>query len=534
MSTQKDIASPWDGARFARERNTGVILGLALNQVIALGTGIGLIVAVMVFGTFPRNLLLAVVLTVLTAGIGLPRFAGKSLIEWIGLMFKHVLRSLSNQLKYVHRDNAELYEGEEPAAQTLGEDSFEGEERNEKGRIRAGKGLRFRLPGEAQELRGQRLPGGAGFIYDARTGEGLVVAQIITSKGFNLESFELQEDRTAGWRDGLTAVAQMPGVVRVQASDQTTLISGKRVREFYDEKRHEAARDAGGVERVSGEGIDPFLHTSFMDLMTEAQDMPVHEMWLTIVLSKQALSRRIRALGGGLPGFMEVALGVMGTVEAILPVSGTEVVGWHSLRSIAALSRSAFDPDSSVQISERTGAWAGVAPSSAGPMAMNAPLDRVTTDGFLHRTYKVSEFPQSQARLGFLDAFVFAGDFRHTVTSYYLPRDAKKARKMVQRRKADWHTTNKLLRNLDRQPSLEHEREIEDIELEEAELVAGNAPIDFVVLITVTGRDELDLEANCADMLSKAVQANCELRPVFAEQDAGFLASALPFGRVDM
>src|SRR5690625_1626903 len=196
-----------------------------------------------------------------------------------------------------------------------------------------------------------------------------------------------------------------------------------------------------------------------MDLMTEAQDMPVHEMWLTIVLSKEMLSRRIRALGGGLPGFMEVALGVMGTVEVILPVSGTEVLGWHSLRSIAALSRSAFDPDSSVQISERTGAWAGVAPSSAGPMAMNAPLDRVTTDGFLHRTYKVSEFPQSQARLGFLDAFVFAGDFRHTVTSYYLPRDAKKARKMVQRRKADWHITNKLLRNLDRQPSLEHERE---------------------------------------------------------------------------
>src|SRR5699024_9445131 len=115
-----------------------------------------------------------------------------------------------------------------------------------------------------------------------------------------------------------------------------------------------------------------------------------------------------------------------------------------------------------------------------------------------------------------------------------LPRDAKKARKMVQRRKAGWNTTSKLLRNLDRHPSLEHEREMEDIELEEAELVAGNAPIGFVVLIAVTGRDELDLEANCADMLSKAVQANCELRPVFAEQDAGFLALALPCGRVDM
>src|SRR5699024_4988546 len=122
MSMQKDIASPWDGARFARERNTGVILGLALNQVIALGTGIGLIVAVMVFGTFPRNLLLAVVLTVLTAGIGLPRFAGKSLIEWIGLMFKHVLPSVRNPLKYWPRQNVDLYDGEEPVAQTLVQD----------------------------------------------------------------------------------------------------------------------------------------------------------------------------------------------------------------------------------------------------------------------------------------------------------------------------------------------------------------------------------------------------------------------------
>src|SRR5699024_5760442 len=150
-------------------------------------------------------------------------------------------------------------------------------------------------------------------------------------------------------------------------------------------------------------------------------------------------------------------------------------------------------PASSVQISERTGAWASVAPSSAGPLAMTAPFDRVTTDGLFHRSYRVSDLSQCPARLGDPDAGVLAGTDRHTVTSYYLPRDAKKARKMVQRRKADWHTTNKLLRNLDRQPSLEHEREIEDIELEEAELVAGNAPIDFVVLITVTGRDELDL-----------------------------------------
>lgn len=534
MSEHTTIASPWDGTRFAREKNTGVILGLGLDQVIVLGMGIGLVVISMAFGVFPHNLVFAVVAAIVTAGVGLPRFAGKSLLQWLGLLAAFFFRRTSGQLKYLYRDNPGLYRQEPPTTETLGFGPSEGSERDTKGRIVAGKGLRFRLPGQAEEFRGYRLPGGAGFVFDPHAGEGIIVARIVTSKAFDLEAFEVQEDRVGSWRDGLSAVARMPGVARVQASDQTTLISGARVREFYDAKRHEAAAAAGTSDKVSGEGIDPFLHASFVDLMTEAQDMPIHEMWLTVVLSKEPLSRRIRALGGGISGFMEVALSTMHTVENVLPTSGTEVSGWHSLRSIAALSRSSFDPDSTVQISERSGQWAGVAPSSAGPMAMETFLDKVSTDGYLHRTYKVSEFPQAQARLGFLDAFVFAGDFRHTVTSYYMPRNAHKALRRVQRRKADWANSDKLLRKLDRQPSLEHERERDDIDLEEGELVAGNAPVDIAVLITVTGGDEMDLEANCSDMMARAVEANCELRPVFAEQDAGLMAAALPFGKADM
>src|SRR5699024_12023725 len=92
------------------------------------------------------------------------------------------------------------------------------------------------------------------------------------------------------------------------------------------------------------------------------------------------------------------------------------------------------DPGSSVQISERLGDWVGAAPHSAGPMAMEVFKDRVTTDGFWHRTYKVSEFPQKQARFGFLDALVFAGEFRHTVSVYYAPGQPRKALKKLQKR----------------------------------------------------------------------------------------------------
>lgn len=54
------------------------------------------------------------------------------------------------------------------------------------------------------------------------------------------------------------------------------------------------------------------------------------------------------------------------------------------------------------------------------------------------------------------------------------------------------------------------------------------------MLITVTGADEMELEANCSDVLARAVNASCELRVVYLEQDAAMLAGALPFGMVEM
>src|SRR5699024_700499 len=67
MSEHIPIASPWDGTRFAREKNTGVILGLGLDQVIVVGLGIGLVVISMAFGVFPHNLVFAVVAAIVTA-----------------------------------------------------------------------------------------------------------------------------------------------------------------------------------------------------------------------------------------------------------------------------------------------------------------------------------------------------------------------------------------------------------------------------------------------------------------------------------
>lgn len=266
--------------------------------------------------------------------------------------------------------------------------------------------------------------------------------------------------------------------------------------------------------------------------MDQAHGQPVHEMWLTVVLSKDKLADRSRAAGGGLGGMMDIAQTTMTTIEGLLPPSGARVAQWHSPRSLGEIVRSAFDPSSSVGISERSGEFAGVHPESAGPMGVEEYRSHLVTDSGYHRTYMVSEWPQSQANLGFLSSLIFVGDFRHTVTVVHKRRDARRALKDTKRRKATWFSSDRTRERMGQPPSLEHERELADIKDEEQQLVDGHAALTQVGLVTVSGADERELEANCTELITRAAEASCEVRPMWFQQASGFVAGALPLGRV--
>ncbi|GFZ85346.1 hypothetical protein GCM10011359_13080 [Nesterenkonia alkaliphila] len=548
-------ASEWDGTRFGREESTGVVMGLGWDQVIFLGVGVLICVPIVVAVGFPTGLLIALVIGGGFALVGIPRVMGKSLIRWAFTIMKFGWRKKQGQTEYVqpvdgleagldatgtiYRQNELVAPGD---SQVLPDyESVDGPirpeddtPRNKKGRIKPGKGHRFKLPGEINELRVFQQPGGAAFVYDPRRKEAVVVAAIMTDKAFALEAFEDKEDRLRAWAGVLSGLSRIPGVARLQFSDQTTIISGAKVMAWYERKRLEApTRDIDGDQvQMSGPGIDPILDGSFVEMMNHQDGQSLHEPWLTIVLSQDVLARRIQANGGKLRGFMDTALGVMRVVESALPDSGTRVVKWHTPRSLAALIRSGFDPLSTMEISDREGDFAGVAPDSAGPMHAEWTLDRFESDGALHRSFVISEWPQAQAQLGFLDRFIFAGEFRHTVSLYVKPRDTRKALKDNERRKADWQTNETVRSRLGKQPSLRHTRQIEDIEREEAELVESHAPVKIACLITVSATTEQELEANCGDLRTRAAEAGCEIRLLGGEQDSGFIAGALPLGRL--
>lgn len=547
MSTNDE--SEWKGTRFGREESTGVVMGLGWEQVSFIAAGVGvLMLGVVTIGSVPVKIIFGLLVLVVTAGIGIPRIAGKSLLEWMMKFFKNKGREKTGQNEYVPPiDGAdatwngagelELVNPAEVDYVTVGAASRSAEpKRDKKGRIIPPKGLRMNLPGEFNELQMFQAPGGAAFVYDPVRKEGTIVAQIVTERALNLESDDHLEDRLRAWADMQSTICRIPGVARVQCSDQTTMIAGTEVYSWYAQKGSEATwvtdPVTGEAVQQSGSHIDPWLAQSFEDLMNQADGQAVHEEWIAIVLSKNVLYKQIQAHGGRLRGFMDVAVSVMGTIEGALPGTGANVKRWHTPRSLAALCRGAQDPASSTEISTRMGEREGVHPGAAGPMRASWEWDRYLSDGAFHRTFKISEWPQSQASLGFLDKFVFAGDFRHTVSLYLKPRDTGKAMKDVAGRKSTWQTNENIRVKMARPSSMRHDRQYEDVIREESELVSGHAALKLVCLITVSAFTPEELEAYSADVKTRAAEAGCEVRPLYSDQEAAFVASAMPLGRL--
>lgn len=550
MSAEINETSEWDGARFGREEGTGVVMGLDIPQCVFIGVGAAVAVIVVIFNGFPVGFVLGLVIAAASFGIGFPRVGGKSLISWAGIFIRLWLRRRQGQNEYVRPIASTEAHSEDDGTIVLGAagpqdyDTVDGvgpeagPRRNKKNRIVPEAGKRLYLPGEMNELRLFQLPGGGAFVYDPRRKEAVISAQVMTERALELDSFDRMEDRLRAWAGGLTSISQIPGVERLQFSDQTTIVSGELYASWYEHKRMEAPLveipETGEMVRQSGPEIDPFLDSSLMSLMHQAEGQSVHEQWMSVVLSRERLANEIRSAGGGIRGFMDVTLNVMSAVEdsRAVPESGTQIVRWHTPRSLGQVVRSAFDPGSSMSISDRVGADAGVAPESAGPMHANWTHDRMISDGALHRSFVLSEWPRSEAKLGFLEKFIFVGEFRHTVSLYVKPRNTRKALSDNQRRKADFNTNDNIRRRTGRQQSELHDRQLEDIQREEGELVRGMAGLKVAAVITVSGFDEHELDSHSSDLYIRAAEAGCEIRVLSGEQENGFIAGATPLGRL--
>ncbi|MGP5030715.1 SCO6880 family protein [Glutamicibacter arilaitensis] len=537
-----DSIASYDNASFGRRPRTGVFMGLGWLQVIL--TILTLLIAVGSFLSrgFPDGIISTSMILIVGAVLILPTYFGRSLPSWIGVFFMFRIRKAIGQTSYRRKLDQQVTAVASPGQDDEEQSGFElpkghtlidGVHRDKKGRLVLGKPSQLHLPGIDDQVELYTAPGGFAFAYDKARHLGIIVAKLTTTRAFSMESSDRKMARTAAFDDALTAFGMIEGLGLIQLSDQTRMLSSRNILEHYDKRIEKAPTivEYGEEIRLAGAQIDPFLDSAYRDQVESSSTQSIHEGWMTLGFNAKELGPEIEESGKGVPGFVEAVLQRLDSVKETLQQSGVLIQYWHEPRSFAALIRSAFDPMSTIAVSERKGDFAGVEPNVAGPMAVETHWDHLRTDSAFHRVYWISEWPRKKARMGFMEKLIFAGDFPHTVSQVLRPVTPTKALKKVETRKTDWDTTDRFRQKSGRAASRAHEAEFEDIESFEEQLVDGHGSYYVTGLVCVSGATKSELERNCAKMRDAASRARIELSPAYGQQDAAFSAAALPLAK---
>lgn len=553
MLEPSDEELSWDRVRFGREEKRGIVLGLEKHQLIALAVVMTAVVVLIVVFGFPLGWLIGGVILIVGATVTCSRWHGSSVMRWTGRWMGMKVSRTRGHGRYLYpaRSHTPL---ETDAGGDTGTTDDHGASRigagesggdgadiptyrsrvDKKGRTVLGTPERFMLPGELNELLCYELLTGEAFVYDPVNGYGIIAAQVESSSAFALDSEDEQVIRTESFSDLLTALSSQAGIEFVQWTDQTSVISGKRILDYYRDKGAKAPVadvDGTGPVPMSGTNINPFASKAYENLVSGGKGIVQHEGWVVVVLNRKKLASTIKAQGGGVAGFMEVAAGTISDISDLLAPTGTVVKQWMSGRELASCIRRSTDPASAVEVSERSGSFAGVAPSSAGPMVMVPEWSRLITDTGHHRSWWISEWPRKRAKLGFLSKVIFAGDFRHTVTLISRPYPATAAMKEVTSSMSDFESGIRIQQKTGRPISRAQMLEGTDLAMREVQLNDGFGALKLGGYVSISAFTEEDMERQSTKLANAAASAQLELRCLYGQQAEGFVASAMPLGR---
>ncbi|GAB3249188.1 SCO6880 family protein [Arthrobacter pigmenti] len=551
MLEPSDEELSWDRVRFGREERRAIVLGLEKHQLIALGVVLAVVVAFVVVFGFPVGWLVGGTVLIGGATTTCSRWHGSSIMQWAARWMGMKTARTRGHGRYLYPVRSQT-----PLDSVAGDEPVSGDDTgpaprtdaapddggipayrsrvNKKGKTVLGSPERFMLPGELNELLCYEMLSGEAFVYDPVNGYGIIAAQVESDSAFALDSDDEQVNRTESFSDVLTALSSQAGIEFVQLTDQTSVISGKRILDFYRDKGAKAPVadvDGTGPVPMSGNNINPFASKGYENLVSGAKGIVQHEGWVVVVLNRKKLAATIKSQGGGVAGFMGVAAGTISDITDLLAPTGTVVKHWMSGRQMASCIRRSTDPAAAVEVSERSGSFAGVAPSSAGPMVMVPEWNRLITDTGHHRSWWVSEWPRKRAKLGFLSKLIFAGDFRHTVTLIARPYPAKAAMREVTASMSDYDSGIKIQEKTGRPVSRAQKLEGTDLTLREVQLNDGFGAMKLGGYVSVSAFTEDEMERQSTKLSNAAAAAQLELRCLYGQQAEGFVASAMPLGR---
>lgn len=265
-----------------------------------------------------------------------------------------------------------------------------------------------------------------------------------------------------------------------------------------------------------------------------------HELLVAIVLDTSKSRRRIKESGGGLTGLERVLRLEVEAMKTSLGTHNVNVEEWVGETGFLGVIRGAFDP-AAVPSAKTALAAAPLVDSPArtetdqvhchGPMAVEEHWTYLRTDSGFHQTFWVAEWPRQKVFPGFLHPVIYVGEFRHTFTEVIRVVPTAEALRDIRSAQEAHETRRRINARFDRPLTREQKAEEEEVIQREEEIVAGHGDVRPAAYITVTATSMEDLARHRQELESAAAGAFVELRLLYGQQWAAFVAGGLPFGR---
>ncbi|MFE9367807.1 SCO6880 family protein [Streptomyces sp. NPDC006978] len=485
-----DLSAAPITVKFPHRSRRGILLGLSLPQLSLASCTLALLLITVI----STGLLGAVALAPLWAASGaliaISRH-GRSLIDWAPIVTRYAHRRRSGQTLWLAR----------PLTRPR-QDGI------------------LHLPGTAASLK-VVTPGDsanqAAAVHDPHQQTLTAIARI-SSRAFALLDPATQNHNVSSWGRALAGIARTGHIATVQVLERTVPDSGDTLTRHWTQNGQPQAPVAGQI---------------YSELVASAGPAAApHETYLAISLDLKAARRLINQAGGGLPGAFTVMEQTTSSIAQAARNAGLQVTGWLSAREIAAVIRTAYDPNALAALQQwsETGR-AEADPSAAGPVVQFEEYDRLSTDSARHATYWVENWPRTEMGAGFLHGIMFTAGVRRSLSLIYVPQGLESALRDVQRKKAAIIADANERARRGQVDSEEDSVEYADVKTRERQLIAGHADVALTGLVTVTAETDALLDAACAQIETHAVTSGVDLRRLNYQQPGAFALTALPLAR---
>lgn len=354
------------------------------------------------------------------------------------------------------------------------------------------------------EWAGQGVRGVA--VVEAKDGHDTTVVLRARAAGFALSS-RAEQDRSLGaWGDVLAGFCtEASAVTRLVASEYAGPPDLAQARSWIDTNAGRAA---------------PQVRADYDALLDQLEpNASAHEVLVTLTVDrrreKTATSNTVMSEARRLVERLDAA----GITAVVL-----------SPQDLAAAVTTRMDPTRPIGRATSLVNAPGLAPISPWPLAHRSAWDSVRTDGAVHRTWWIAEWPRLDVTAAWLDPLLSARAATRSVVLYFEPVRPSVSRRRIERDATRLATDAEQRANRGFRIGARHHRSRDAVEEREAELVAGYSEVGVVGLVVATAVDAAALDAASTQITQAAHAAGVELRQLDGRHDLA-LAAALPLGR---